>query len=166
MNDSRACDSLRQADPVRGGRTWHRTCSAAGMASVERMLVWRLADELRHQAQDLARRPQVRRDFRFAGQFMDCAASVGRNIAEGFGRIGPREFTRFLIIARGSVSELQDHLADGVTRRYWTSEEIKAIRLQCRRIQAAIDSLIGYLRTPDAEERAGGVIPRRPPSKH
>lgn len=136
------------------------------MASVERMLVWRLADELRQQAQDLAMRPPVRRDFRFAGQFQDCAASVGRNIAEGFGRIGPREFSHFLIIARGSVSELQDHLADGVTRRYWSAEDVRPIRQQCRRIQAAIDSLISYLRTPAAEEAAAAVIPRRPPSTH
>lgn len=128
------------------------------MASVERMLVWRLADELRQQAQDLAARPLVRRDFRFVAQFQDCASSVSRNIAEGFGRVGPREFTRVLVIARGSVHELQDYLADGVTRRYWTRDEVRPLRLQCRRIQAAIDSLIGYLRTPAAEAAAAAVI--------
>ena len=126
------------------------------------MVVWQLADELRRGVYELAMRPTVRRDFRFAGQFQDCAASISRNIAEGFGRIRPREFTQFLFIARGSASELQDHLTDGITRGYWTADDIRESRIRCLQVLSAIDSLIGYLRTPEAEEAAAAVLKHRP----
>jgi hypothetical protein len=38
--------------------------------------------------------------------------SAPRNIAEGFGRYDPREFARYLRIARASLMETRNHLND------------------------------------------------------
>lgn len=124
------------------------------MASVERMLVWRLADELRRAVHELARRHSVREDIRFVSQLQDSASGVTRNIAEGFGRLSPREFARFLAIARGSLTELGDHLTEGMVRQHWTAEEIREARLLCLRTRVALDRLIAYLYTPEAARAA------------
>lgn len=97
----------------------------------------------------------VRRDFRFATQLEDAASSVARNIAEGFGRVRPKEFARFLLIARGSLFELSDLLADGAGRGYWSEAETSTLRALCKRTTGAVNGLVRYLNTAKATEAAG-----------
>jgi len=47
------------------------------------------------------------KDYGFRDQIQRAAVSVMSNIAEGFDRGSNREFIKFLIIARGSVSEVR-----------------------------------------------------------
>lgn len=48
--------------------------------------------------------------YGITNQMRRSAVSVPSNIAEGHGREAPKEFARFLRIARGSLSELQTQL--------------------------------------------------------
>jgi len=48
--------------------------------------------------------------FGLTAQMRRCAISVPSNIAEGAARASAREFTRFLMVARGSLSELDTQL--------------------------------------------------------
>lgn len=48
--------------------------------------------------------------FGLRSQMRRSAASIGTNIAEGCGRVGDSELSRFLLIAMGSASELEYQL--------------------------------------------------------
>lgn len=121
------------------------------MKSVEDLLAWQLGDDLRRAVKDLASRESVQRDFRFVSQLQDSASGVTRNISEGFGRIRPRDFARFLLYSRGSLLELQDHLTEGVVRGHWRDPDVQHARVLCRRAKGALDGLIRYLLSPAAE---------------
>lgn len=51
-----------------------------------------------------------REDFGLTSQLRRSASSVTANITEGFERGTKKELTQFLIIARGSLAETQNHL--------------------------------------------------------
>lgn len=48
--------------------------------------------------------------YGLTSQIRRAATSVPANIAEGYGRGGPKEFAQFLRISQGSLKELETHL--------------------------------------------------------
>ena len=85
------------------------------MSRYEDLVVWQLANELQRAVFELTATGPASRDFKFRDQVRDSAASVTRNIAEGFGRFGDAEFAWFLRVARGSLTETHNSLRDGDT---------------------------------------------------
>ena len=75
-----------------------------------RLECWRLAFEFVPTAYGLARLFPSDERFELASQLRRAATSVPLNIAEGAGRNTTPDFTRFLIIARGSLIELDTTL--------------------------------------------------------
>jgi hypothetical protein len=71
---------------------------------------WQLCDQLRRELEASIATPDVRRDGKFCDQIRGSIDSACANTAEGFGRYYPAEFRRFLAIARGSLTETQNHL--------------------------------------------------------
>ena len=67
------------------------------------------------------------------------------NIAEGFGRGGKIEFTRFLRIARASATETQSHLYIAVDLGYLTTEEFETLRNQTIKVTRLVGGFINYL---------------------
>jgi len=106
---------------------------------------WKLANQLKLGVYRLIRGGEVSRDFEFRDQIRNAAASAPRNIAEGFGRYAPRDFSHYLRIANGSLMETSNHLQDGVDRGYFTPEQIADLQTVARRASAATTHLIRYL---------------------
>ena len=71
--------------------------------SFEELEVWKRACNLAVQVYEALREC---RDFSLRDQMQRAAVSIASNIAEGAER-APREFARFLVIARGSGAELR-----------------------------------------------------------
>jgi four helix bundle protein len=113
----------------------------------EDLIVWQLAYQLQRELFELTATAPAARDFKFRDQIRDSSASVTRNIAEGFGRFRPIEFARFLLIARGSLTETHQHLRDGRDRGYFTQSEHARLALLAGRAAIAMTRLIRYLRS-------------------
>ena len=112
----------------------------------EDLEAWQLANELKIEVYALIKDGPASRDFGFRDQIRDSAASVTRNIAEGFGRFRPREFAKFMEYAVGSLMETQDSLKDGVDRGYFTPERVApAQKLAVRALQVS-KKFIVYLK--------------------
>lgn len=80
-------------------------------------------------------------DLRYVGQLRAAASSVEANIAEGFYRLTPREFARFLLIARASLAESEVRLADGIDRGHFSSADCDAAMTLIKRTGSAIMAL-------------------------
>jgi four helix bundle protein len=118
----------------------------SGAKDFKELACWQLANEFKLRIYRVVERPAVRRDFRFADQIRDAAASAPRNIAEGFGRRTHPDFAHYLDIARGSLMESQNHLYDAVDRGHLTAAERDEMILLGRRAGKAIAALQRYLR--------------------
>jgi len=121
------------------------------------LVAWQLARELRRAVYRITEQPSIRKDFDFVRQVRDAARGPARNIAEGFGRFRPRDFSRFLTIASASLNETENHLEDGIDLGYWRPDEIADVLTLCRRAGSAIGGLQRYLSTCDPKFDTGRV---------
>jgi four helix bundle protein len=66
--------------------------------------------------------------FGLTSQLRRAAASIPANIAEGWGRGSTREYVQFLLIARGSLMELETHLIVSQKLSYLSEEHVAALQ--------------------------------------
>ena len=123
----------------------------AGVKTFEELVAWQQAREVRRLVYELTDRMACRREPAFRGQLRDAAASVAANIAEGFARKRPRDFSRFLTIARAPLAETQNHLTDGIDRGLWKETELDTLRTHLTRAGTAIAGLQKYLNNCDPD---------------
>jgi four helix bundle protein len=91
----------------------------------EDLVAWQLSAELRDQIAAVCARPAWARHGSLREDLLDAAESAPANIAEGFGRFYPKEFSRFLRIARASLMEIKNHLGDARRRGALTEGETR-----------------------------------------
>jgi four helix bundle protein len=72
----------------------------------EKFEAWKAAHELALEVYRITDQWPACERFQLTSQVRRAALSVPTNIAEGAAKRGPREFRRYLDIARGSLSEL------------------------------------------------------------
>lgn len=73
------------------------------------LVVWRKTKELTVQVYEATKNFPADEKFSLTSQVKRSAVSVPANIAEGFGRISPKDREHFYVIARGSLYELATH---------------------------------------------------------
>lgn len=88
-----------------------------------------------------------------ARQLTNAAESVCANIAEGISRYLPADFARFLRIARGSQSEIVEHLTSATRRGLLTETDIAEAVSLAKRARGATTRLIIYLESAKAPGR-------------
>ena len=124
----------------------------AGARHFTELVCWQLADALKVAVYRVSNRPAVKKDFKYRDQIREAAASATSNMSEGFGRRSNAEFARFLDISRASLTELQNHLKDGLDRGYLAPAESNRLIILAKRSCGAVAALQRYLRRdPDAQ---------------
>ena len=80
--------------------------------------------------------------YGLVSQLRRCTASVPANIAEGCGKRGHGEFSRFLQIAAGSINELDYHLLLSRDLEYLGASDYQRLREDVIEIRKMLASLI------------------------
>jgi four helix bundle protein len=101
------------------------------------------------------------RDWKRRGQLEDSAAGPPGHVAEGFGRFSPPDFARFLVMARASLMESQNHLIDAVDKRYITEESRLEFNALAEAALEEVTGLMEYLQSPEALRNARRARERR-----
>lgn len=125
-------------------------CSGMGARRYQELDAWQLANELKLAVYALVDRSSASTDRRFCDQIKDSAASATSNLAEGFGCYRHPEFARYTRIAKASLTETHNHLADGADRRHWSPEQAGLLQTLADRAVGACVRLIAYLESTDA----------------
>ena len=81
---------------------------------------------------------------RAAEQIVTAAESISANIAEGYGRGFGADGVRFLRYARGSASELEDHITVCMLGGRFEKAEGEAYVRRIRRVRALVNGLMKY----------------------
>jgi four helix bundle protein len=96
---------------------------AKNQLSYKDLIVWKKSIDFANTIIDLSEKLNTTRNhFRLIEQLEAAATSIAMNIAEGKGRYSRKEFSHFLIIARGSLYETLT-LLEIFQSRNWISEE-------------------------------------------
>ena len=119
----------------------------------QELIVWNKAMDLVAEVYALTRLLPREELFALSTQMRRAAVSVPSNIAEGQQRMAPREFVRFLTIARGSNGELQTQLKICVRLSYLTSDQIQPVLSLSYEISKMITSLIGKIENADNQQK-------------
>ena len=84
--------------------------------------------------------------FGLTSQLRRSAISVPSNVAEGHGRMNPREFKHFLLIARASNCEMQTQLEISGALGFADTELLNAALEISPQVEKMLFSLIGKLK--------------------
>jgi four helix bundle protein len=120
------------------------------MGDFKKLEVWQVAHEVTCQVyRETAGFPKTE-TYPLTAQLRWSAASIPANIAEGCGRRGDTEFSRFIRISLGSATELEYHLLLSHDIGLLAPLTYKSLSAQVLRMQAMLAGLNRTLRRPRA----------------
>ena len=99
---------------------------------------------------DMTRHFPQDEQFGLSNQLRRAIVSVPSNIAEGSCRETPQEFIRFLVIARGSLSEVDTQLTLAEDLGYVVADNV--LHSEVERLVMQINSLIARLKAKDGHD--------------
>ncbi len=111
------------------------------MQGFRRLHVWEKAHELTIEVYKATARFPKDEIYALTSQTKRAAASIGANIGEGCGRGSDADFTRFLLIAMGSASELEYHLLLARDLGFLPEEDygrLDALTTEVKRMRASL----------------------------
>jgi four helix bundle protein len=114
--------------------------------SFRELQIWRKSMELTVAVYRLTKAFPREESFGLTSQLRRSAISIPSNIAEGHGRMTPREFRRFLLIARGSNCELQTQLELATALHFADPQSLTIAQGLSHEVENMIFALLSRLR--------------------
>ncbi len=135
------------------GWRWVAPCGSMVVRRYQDLVCWQLANDLKREVYRLLNESQTaRNDFDFVSQLRDAASSGPANLSEAFAYYRHKEAARFARIAKASLTETHNHLADGVDRQHWTADRCKPARTLADRALGATTRWLAYLSSSNEPE--------------
>jgi four helix bundle protein len=116
---------------------------------IEDIKAWQLARNFAHEIFHVYNQEPFARDFGLKDQLNRSSGSIMDNIAEGYGRLGNKEFINFLTYAKGSCLEAKSQLIRAFDREYITNDQLEYFDKQLTSIDNHIGGFIAYLKKTD-----------------
>jgi len=126
--------------------------------SFDELPVWKDARKFANKIYNLTKKFPNKENYGLASQITRAAVSVGSNIAEGFDRYSKKDFIRFLIIARGSISEIQNDLYIALDLKYINQNDFQETYASAKELGKQINGFIKYLRSYDKNNSKNGKV--------
>ena len=126
--------------------------------SFDELPVWKDARKFANKIYNLTKKFPNKENYGLASQITRAAVSVGSNIAEGFDRYSKKDFIRFLIIARGSISEIQNDLYIALDLKYINQNDFQETNALAKELGKQINGFIKYLRSYDKNNSKNGKV--------
>jgi four helix bundle protein len=120
--------------------------------SFEDLLVWKKAHNIVLIIYKLLEKFPKEEKYRIIDQLARAVISIPTNIVEGFGRYTSKDYVHFLIIARGSVSEVKYLVLLSKDLKYVTFTEYDELKKELDDIGKMINGLINSLRKKQSNE--------------
>ena len=111
------------------------------MGSFEKLLVWQKAHQLTLGVYRVTRSFPEDERYGLTAQMRRCAVSTGANLAEGSARRSEKDFARFVQIAFGSASELEQHLILVIDLGYLSKENYAQLDAQVTEVKRMLTGL-------------------------
>ena len=111
----------------------------------EDLIAWQKARLLTAQVYEVTRQGDLARDYGLSGQMQRAAVSIMSNIAEGFERKSPKDFQRFLLIAKASCAELRSQCYVALDIGAVTLDQFDTLMKQSSEIARVISGLYSSL---------------------
>lgn len=126
--------------------------------SFEELPVWKDARKFANKIYNLTKKFPKEENYGLTSQITRATVSIGSNIAEGFDRYSKKDFVKFLIIARGSISEIQNDLYIALDLKYINQNDFQETYALAKGLGKQINGFIKYLRSYDKQNSKANKI--------
>ena len=116
------------------------------MKSYQQLDVWQKGVSLSIEVYKFTEQFPRSEKFGLTAQIRRATVSVPANIAEGWGRGSTREYVQFLLVARGSIFELETHLIIGQKLGFLEESQLGHLLQVTQAIGRMLNGLILALR--------------------
>lgn len=113
-----------------------------GYQEFRELRVWQEAKQLAVQIYKVTTNSRFSKDYGLRDQVQRAAVSIASNIAEGYERDSDKDFVRYLLIAKGSASELRTQLEIALEIGYIDKKAFEKVEDRCKKITAMLIKLI------------------------
>jgi four helix bundle protein len=122
----------------------------------EELPVWKDARKFANKIYNLTKKFPKEENYGLSSQITRATVSIGSNIAEGFDRYSKKDFIKFLIIARGSISEIQNDLYIALDLKYINQKDFQENYSLAKDLGKQINGFIKYLKLYDKQNSKAG----------